>query len=200
VPSLYQLYSEFGNKDLKPETTTSYETGVEYYSDKFNARATGFVRDGKDVFLFSSTKYINGDNQHDYGIETEASINFTNLLSASFNYTYVNGEISTTNNLGKDTSFFNLYKRPKNIFNLSLNYQATKALFLSTILKAASKAFEGPYQLKAYYTLGFYGQYKFDKKFAVFADLQNITDQKYFVTRGFTTKGFNVNGGVRVSL
>jgi vitamin B12 transporter len=199
VPSLYQLYSEFGNKDLKPETTTSYETGVQYFSDKLNARITGFIRDGKDVFLWSG-KYINGDKQHDYGIETEASINFTNQLSASFNYTYVDGKISTKNNSGKDTSFFNLYKRPKNIFNFSLNYQTTKALFLSTSLKAAGKAFEGPYELKAYYTLGFYGQYKLDKKFTIFADLQNITDQKYFVTRGFNTKGFNANGGVRVSL
>ncbi len=199
VPSLYQLYSEFGNKDLKPEITTSYETGVQYYSDKINAGITGFIRNGRDVFLFSN-KYINGDKQHDYGIETEATLNFTAGLKASLNYTYVNGEISTTNNSGKDTSFFNLYKRPKNIFNLSLNYQATKDFFVSTSLKAAGKAFEGPYQLNAYYTLGFYGQYSFDKKFTVFADLQNITNQKYFETRGFTTKRFNANGGVRISL
>ncbi|MEO5649457.1 MAG: TonB-dependent receptor, partial [Ginsengibacter sp.] len=199
VPSLYQLYSEFGNKHLKPEITTSYETGVQYYSDKINVGITGFIRDGRDVFLFSN-KYINGDKQHDYGIETEATLNFTAGLKASLNYTYVNGEISTTNNSGKDTSFFNLYKRPKNIFNLSLNYQATKDFFVSTSLKAAGKAFEGPYQLNAYYTLGFYGQYSFDKKFTVFADLQNITNQKYFETRGFTTKRFNANGGVRISL
>ncbi len=211
VPSLYQLYSEYGNKNLKPETTTSYEAGIQYTSQKVNARATGFIRDGKNVILFYSdpvtyaSNYINGDKQHDYGIETEATINFTPHFTASFNYTYVNGEITTQNSPAKDTSFFNLYKRPKNIFNFSLNYNVTKQLYVSTHLKTVSKAFEpqymaAPYELKSYYTLDFYGRYKFNNKFSLFADLQNITDQKYFVTRGFGTKGFNVNAGFQVSL
>lgn len=210
VPSLYQLYSEYGNKNLKPETTTSYEAGIQYFSEKINARATVFVRDGKDVFLFYSdpvtyaSNYINGDKQHDYGIETEATVKFTPQFSATFNYTYVDGKI-TTQNTGKDTTFFNLYKRPKNILNLSLNYNVTKELYLSSHFKTVSKAFEpqyqaAPYELKGYYTLGFYGRYKFNNKFSIFADLQNITDQKYFVTRGFRTKGFNVNGGLQINL
>ena len=211
VPSLYQLYSEYGNKNLKPQTTTSYEGGVQYYTDKINVRVTGFVRDGKDVFLFYTdpntyaSNYINGDKQHDYGIETEAAINFTSQFSASVNYTNVDGEITTQKFPGKDTSFFNLYKRPKNVFNISLNYNVNKELYLSMHLKTVSKAFEPqylatPYELKGYYTLDFYGRYKFSKAVGIFADLQNITDQKYFVTRGFTTKGFNVNGGVQVTL
>ncbi|MEO8110753.1 MAG: TonB-dependent receptor [Ginsengibacter sp.] len=211
VPSLYQLYSEYGNKNLKPETTTSYEAGLQYFSEKINTRATGFIRDGKNVFLFYSdpvtyaSNYINGNQQHDYGIETEASINFTPQFSISANYTYVNGKITTQNSPGKDTSFFNLYKRPKNIFNISLNYNVTKELYLSTHFKTVSKAFEPqylaePYELKGYYTLDFYGRYKFNKKFSTFADFQNITGQKYFVTRGFSTKGLNVNGGVQIIL
>ncbi len=211
VPSLYQLYSEYGNKNLKPEISSNYEAGVQYFSDKINGRVTGFVRDTKDVFYFYfnpatfQSKYINADKQHDYGIETEATINFSDAFTASLNYTYVDGHISTKNGLDKDTSYFNLYKRPKNILNVSLSYQPAKKVYLSTVLKVVSKAFEprymnSPYDLKGYYTLGFYGQYKFNKNISVFADLQNITDQQYYVTRGFTTKGFNVNGGVKVKL
>ena len=211
VPSLYQLYSEYGNKNLKPETSTNYEAGAQYFSDNLNVRISGFARDIKDVFYFYSdpvtyaSRYINADKQHDYGIETEATVNFCKDFSASVNYTYVDGKVSTKDFAGKDTSYFNLYKRPKNVLNLSLNYQATKGLFLSTSLKAVSKAFEPkymsvPFELKSYYTLGFYGQYQFNKNITIFADLQNITDQKYFVTRGFTTKGFNGNGGVKVRL
>ena len=211
VPSLYQLYSEYGNKKLKPEVTTSYEAGVQYYSKKITARATGFIRDGKDVFLFYldpvtfAGNYINGDKQHDYGVETDATINFTPQVSLSANYTYVDGKITTENLTGKDTTFFNLYKRPKNILNLSINYSVTKNMYLSTHLKTVSKAFEpqymaASYKLNAYYTLDFYGHFKFNNKFTIFADLQNITGQKYFVTRGFTTKGFNVNGGLQINL
>jgi len=46
--------------------------------------------------------------------------------------------------------------------------------------------------------LGFYGQYNISKWLNIFTDLQNITDQKYFVTRGFTTKGSNFNAGVKM--
>jgi vitamin B12 transporter len=211
VPSIYQLYSEYGNRNLKPEVTTSFEAGAQYYSDKINARVTGFIRDGKDVFYFYTDpvtyagKYINADQQKDFGAEAEASFHFTPQIFASLNYTYVDGKISTKNAVAKDTSYFNLYKRPKNIFNLSLNYQATKDLFFSAHVKTASKAFEpqynGPsYELKGYYTVGFYGQYSFNKSFNIFADFQNITDQKYFETRGFTTKGFNFNAGVKMRL
>ncbi len=211
VPSLYQLYSEYGNKNLNPEVTTSYEAGLQYFADNINVRATGFIRNGKDVILFFTDPstfanyYINGDKQHDYGIETEASINFTSRLSVSLNYTLADGKITTQAVPGKDTSFFNLYKRPDNIVNFSLNYQATKDLYISAHLKTVSKAYEpqymaAPFQLKGYYTLDFYARYKFNTKFSMFADLQNITDQKYFVTRGFTTKGFNINGGVQIAL
>jgi vitamin B12 transporter len=209
VPSIYQLYSEYGNRALKPEVTTSLEAGAQYFSDEINARITGFVRDGRDVFYFYTdpvsyaSKYINADQQHDFGIETEASFHFSPELSASLNYTYVDGKISTKNGAEKDTTYFNLYKRPKNVLNLSLSYQATKNLFISTSLKTVSKAFEpqynGPsYELKGYYTLGFYGQYNISKWLNIFTDLQNITDQKYFVTRGFTTKGSNFNAGVKM--
>jgi vitamin B12 transporter len=209
VPSIYQLYSEYGNRSLKPEVTTSLEAGAQYFSDKINARITGFVRDGRDVFYFYTdpvsyaSKYINADQQHDFGIETEASFHFSPALSASLNYTYVDGKISTKNANEKDTSYFNLYKRPKNVLNLSLGYEAAKNLFISASFKMVSKAFEpqynGPsYQLNGYYTLNFYGQYNFNKVLNIFADFQNITDQKYFVTRGFTTKGFNFNTGVKM--
>ena len=184
---------------------------MQYFSDKINARVTGFVRDIHNVLFFYTdpvtyaSKYRNGDKQHDYGIETEATIHFCPEFSAYANYTYVNGAVSTKDFSGKDTSYFNLYKRPENVFNLSLNYQATRQLFLSTTFKTVSKAFEprymnAPYTLKGYYTLGFYGQYRFNKRFTIFVDGKNLTDQQYFVTRGFTTKGFNADAGVKIKL
>ena len=211
APSLYQLYSQYGNRDLKPEQSVTYEAGLQYYSTRINARVMGFARNISDVLYFYtdpvtySSKYINADKQKDYGIETEATINLSSSFSAALNYTYVDGKIATKDFSGKDTSYFNLYKRPKSVLNVSLNYQVTKELFLSTQIKTVSKAFEpqymGPnYELKSYYTLGFYGQYLFNKNFSVFADFQNVTDQKYFVTRGYTTKGFNMTGGVKMKL
>jgi vitamin B12 transporter len=211
APSLYQLYSEYGNKKLTPEITASYEAGFQFFSDKVTARVSGFARDGKNVILFYTdpatyaSYYINGDKQKDYGVETGATARFTTKLSAVVNYTYVDGKIFTRPSMDKDTSFFNLYKRPKNVLNVSVNYDVTKNIYLSTHLKMVSKSYEPqyqafPYELKGYYTLDFYGRYKFNNGFKIFADFQNITDQKYFVTRGFMTKEFNLNVGLQVDL
>ena len=209
VPSLYQLYSEYGNTALKPENTLSYEAGVQYFNENVKASITGFKRTGKDVFLFYTDpvtyagKYMNGDKQNDYGIETEAAFQINNKLSGSLNYTFVDGEITTQNN-GKDSSYFNLYKRPKNTLNLRVNYQPVEHLTMVVSLRAVGKSFEPvyrakPYELKGYYTLGFYGGYSINKMVSLFADLQNITDQEYFVTRGYNSKRFNVNGGVKLA-
>src|SRR5690606_19659907 len=167
--SLYQLYSEFGNRDLEPELTTSYEAGIQYLSEKINARVTAFIRDGQDIFLFYSdpvtyaSHYINGDKQHDIGFETEAKVQITEAIDVSANYTFTDGEI-TTNISGSDSSYFNQYKRPKSIVNLSLSWKATEVLSFNASLRAVSKSFEPlymqpPYELKGFYTLNFYGQY-----------------------------------------
>ncbi|HVW99211.1 MAG TPA: TonB-dependent receptor [Candidatus Babeliaceae bacterium] len=211
VPSLYQLYSEYGNRKLKPEITTGYEAGVQYFTNTINARVTGFIRNGKDVILFYTdpltynSYYINGDKQHDYGVETEATIHFAGKFAIAFNYTYVDGKVTSGLSGSKDTSYFNLYKRPKNVMNLSLNYTVNKNLYLSAHLKTVSKAFEPaymapPFQLNGYYVLDAYARYTFSKKIGIFSSFQNITGQKYFVTRGYTTKGFNVNAGLQLSL
>jgi vitamin B12 transporter len=76
---------------------------------------------------------------------------------------------------------------------------------VSTHFKTVSKSFEGqfaaaPVAMNGYYTLDIYSEYSFDKKFKVFADFRNITDQQYFEIRGFNSKRFNVNGGIMINL
>ena len=39
VPSLYQLYSEYGNKDLKPEKSQNYEGGIQFTTSKIQSTA-----------------------------------------------------------------------------------------------------------------------------------------------------------------
>ncbi|MGI8583870.1 MAG: TonB-dependent receptor plug domain-containing protein [Chitinophagaceae bacterium] len=211
VPSLYQLYSEYGNKNLKPETSTSTEAGLQFITDKINVRAVLFNRNIKDVFVFYTDpvtfagKYINDDRQKDHGVETDIILQLSDKLNISSNYTYVEGKIYTKNFIGKDTAYNNLYRRPSNTFNVTIGCQALKNLIVSSHFKTVSKFYEpqfaaAPYQLKGYYTIGFYGEYKLNKKFKIFADFQNITDQKYFDVRGFNSRRFNINAGINLNL
>ena len=137
-------------------------------------------------------------------MEAELAINFSDKFSASANYSFVDGKIYTKDFSGKDTTFHNLSKRPKNTFNVSINYQPLKELYLSVHLKTFDQFYENqfssnPYKLKGYSVLDFYSEYAFDKKLKLFANLQNITGQKYFDVTGFNTKRFNINAGINVN-
>ena len=130
VPSLYQLYSEYGNKQLKPEASLNTELGVQYFSknNQFNARVVYYNRTIKDVmfFYFNSTtfqaQYINQDKQKDNGLELEAAYTGVKNLSLKGFFNFVDGNISTKTGAGKDTTFFNLLRRPKTSFLFILIY------------------------------------------------------------------------------
>ena len=210
VPSLYQLYSEFGNRKLAPEESTSYETGIQYFSDKLKARFTGFIRDGRNVFFFYTdpvnftSQYRNGDRQHDLGFESEASVRFSDAFKLDVNYTFTDGELSTSVN-GKDSSFNNLYRRPKNVLNLSLSWSGIESLSVISRLRVVSKSYEPVYMqpsylVKGYFTLGLYAGYRVNENLSVFTDIENITDEKYFETRGLNSRSFSMNAGIKVTL
>jgi vitamin B12 transporter len=215
TPSLYQLASEYGNKDLKPESALTFECGVQYFSadNKFSGRLTGFKRDVTDVIFFYfnpstfQSQYINQDKQKDHGAELELSFKPTKNISLKAFYSFVDGKITTVQN-GKDTTYFNLIRRPKNSIGVNAGVRVTEKLFVSSNLSWFDKRKDAYFDamtfqtvnvvLDSYILLDVYAEYAFCKnRLKVFADLRNISDSKYSETAGFNTLGFNGYGGVR---
>jgi len=216
VPSLYQLYSEYGNKQLKPEASLNTELGVQYFSknNQFNARVVYYNRTIKDVmfFYFNSTtfqaQYINQDKQKDNGLELEAAYTGVKNLSLKGFFNFVDGNISTKTGAGKDTTFFNLLRRPKTSFGLNIGYQVTKQLYVSTNIAAFGEREDAYFDnttfttkyvtLQNYALLNLYTQYSFNKnKVTVFVDVRNILDSDYIEVSGYNALGTNFFGGVR---
>jgi vitamin B12 transporter len=208
VPTLYQLYSEYGNKDLRPESSINYEGGYQgaLFQDKLNLRVVGFQRETRDLIIFYNdpvsfrSYYANADKQKAYGGELEASYQITGGLNLSVNYTYVSGKLTQ-----QDTSYYNLYRRPKHALNAELGYQLTPGLYISAQFKYISKRFEsvfgkGTLPLDDYYTLGAYAEYKLGQILKIFGDFRNITDQQYFDVRGYTARKFNFTAGMAINL
>ena len=212
APSLYQVFSEYRNPftELKPEKSLSIEAGAQYTHKKMNLRAVYFMRNVNDVIVFYSagapsfaSYYRNYDKQKDKGVELEGSYTI-GKFNLSANYTYADGIVQTNNN-GKDTSFFNFYRRPKHSTNLNANVQATKKLFINAGAQFIGKRQEAIYAsapavLAAYYTINVYAEYAICKNLKAFADLKNITDQHYTDIRGFNSRRFNFMAGVNVNL
>jgi vitamin B12 transporter len=215
TPSLYQLFSEFGNRSLKPESAITAEAGIQYFStdNKFMGRVTGFIRNVKDVIFFYfnpstfQSQYINQDKQKDHGAELELSFKPTTNVSIKAFYSFVDGNVTTVRN-GKDTTFFNLIRIPKYTAAIHAGIRATDQFYISTNLSWFSERKDAYFDamtfqtmnvtLKSYVLLDVYAEYSLYKsKLKIFADLRNITNSKYNETAGFNTLGFNGYGGVR---
>lgn len=216
TPGLYQLFSEYGNKDLQPESAFTIEGGLQYFdpSDRFTARAVYFNRKIKDVMFFYydpntwKAQYINQDKQDDHGFEADASINITKRMQWRFNYSYVTGEVTTVN-AAKDTSYFNLLRRPKSSFGTAISWQLCDRLYISANLQAYGKRADVGFdpitystyevELKPFTLIGFYVDYGFcNNRFHLFGDIRNITNSKYQEVYGYNNPGINAYWGIRV--
>lgn len=208
TPSLYQLFSEYGNPDLQPEAAATSEAGVQYLApkQKFNARATLFARSVKDVIFFASS-YINQDKQRDNGFELDASYTIKKGTTVKAFYTYTTGEI-TTRKGNKDTTYNNLLRRPKSVLGLNIGSQVTSKLFVSSNLQSIGKRNDTYFDsntfssvsvvLKSYILWDVYAEYSLAKnKLKLFADFRNISNSKFTEISGFNTLGFNAYGGLR---
>jgi len=112
----------------------------------------------------------------------------------------------------KDTSYYNLIRRPKNNAHLFVNYQASKNFFISSSLQITGKRTDTYYDpisflpsevgLEAYTLWNLYAEYSFSKKrLTVFVDAKNLTNnKKYYEIYGYSVQGFNITGGIRFKI
>ncbi|HYM95320.1 MAG TPA: TonB-dependent receptor, partial [Chitinophagaceae bacterium] len=212
-PTLYQLFDPYaGNKYLKPEKGVIAETGTEFFFNKsFRMRIVGFYRNTKNAILYTynpsayTNLYLNVSRQENYGIEWESNFK-VDKWNFSGNYTFTDGKTKsaydgTGTPIGKDSSYYNLYRIPKNTFNLSIGLQATRYLFINSQLHAVSKREEfiygaAPETLNSYMTIDLYSEYKLGKIFNLFINLKNITNKKYFDFLGYNSAKFNFSAGL----
>jgi vitamin B12 transporter len=216
TPSLYQLYSEYGNKKLNPEAAITAEGGLQYYlSNKFTARAVVFSRNVKDIIFFYinpstyASQYINQDKQKDHGFELEATYNPSERVRLKAFYSFVTGNI-TTKTGSKDTTYNNLLRRPKNSFGLNIGINVSKQFFISSNLSVSGKRNDSYFDsqtfqvvktvLKSYALWDVYAEYSLYKnKLKLFTDFRNILNSKYTEITGFNTLRFNATGGAMFS-
>ncbi len=216
-PSLYYLYSPYGNRDLKPETATTYEAGAQLFGSRQQTyiRAVYFKRDVRDVVFFQSLdtepygRYINLNRQQDEGLELDLAYR-TGKLQLTGNYTYLTGAVTTLTQARRDTSYNNLLRRPKHSVTATLSYAILPKLTLSATGRVVGQRLDAVYNeqtfatnvvtLTAYTTLDVYAAYRVARRVNVFADLRNITNGQYFELAGFTSRRFNGTVGVVFSL
>lgn len=210
APALSELYGPVSwgsNQNLKPETSTTYEGGVQASVKNIDVRVTYYNRNTKNVIIYGpSFSLVNLDKQKDHGFEIEPTIRVNKNLQVKLFYAFVDGEV-TTSKAGKDTSYFNLLRRPKNSFGVTAGYQVTDKFFVNTNIynygKRTDSFFDNntfssrPVTLDSYVLWNLYTEYAFlPNKLKVFVDFKNILDKDYYEVYGYGVQGFNLMGGV----
>lgn len=205
VPSLYQLYSEYGNDALKPETSTNYEIGIQSLSNnkRNSIRLVAFKRDIKNLIVFFTdasfySQYINRDEQHDYGFEIENTITIGKKGQLVTNFAYVEG-VGETDNVKEN----NLFRRPNFTFNSTLTLEPAKGLTVMPNVRFVGTRKRGdfdtgPQMMPSYFTIDFSAGYLIASTYRLFVDCRNITDKNYQDIPGYSSRGLNFTAGLSV--
>ncbi len=135
APSLYQLYSPYGNTGLNPEDSTGGDAGVEQHlwENRLTLSATYFLTHFKNLIAFDNCPgsplcttlgqaggyYANLDRAKSSGVELQASASLTAVLLVSGNYSHIKTVDETP---GSPTFGQQAYHRPKDAANASVSY------------------------------------------------------------------------------
>lgn len=214
APSLNQLFGQYGaNPNLKAEQSRHIEAGAQWFSSdkKFSLRGVVFNRKINNVIIYSAGgKYLNFDEQNDHGAEIESSWNVNSKFTLKASYVFVTGEV-TTKVAGKDTTYNNLVRRPKNSIGINAGYQFTPALFVSVNFRTIGQRNDIYFDmntftnqsatLASYQLLDVYGEYKvLANRLTFFVNAKNLLNQDYQEVYGYSTMKFNIMVGVNARL
>ncbi len=200
-PTLYQLYSAFGFRDLQPETAKSYEAGVRqsFADGRVSLGATWFHRDTDRQIDFSlvTFTYFNLAKTRAEGVELEAVVEPVTGLTLRASYTHTDAENRSPGaNFGKD-----LQRRPKDAGSLSADYRFGFGLSLGGTATMVGDSFDDAgnfVRLNGYTLLGVRAEMPIGGNLALYGRIDNLDDAKYQTVAGYGTQGRAAYGGVRL--
>ncbi len=208
TPSLYQLYSEYGNANLTPEKNATAEAGFEtrLLSEKLRLEAIAFYRDQTNAidFFFNPDTFesyyvnINGTNKAK-GIETEVSYELTSQVKLNANYTFTQVDKDLNRLIPKHKANAGLDYQPnsRTLFNVNYQYFDTRndAYFDgSTFAVTAVK-------LDSYQLVNFLAKYELIRgRMSVFATATNILNETFVENICYSTRGRNFKLGLNFVL
>lgn len=195
APSLYQLYSSYGDPELDPEECEAYDFGFEQslLDGRATLRATYFRNDFEDMIEYDLTanKYKNIGRAETRGEEVEVSFRPIEDLTILANYTHLYTEDKET---GKE-----LLRRPTDQASLNLNWRWLEKGNLNLgVTYIGERADIGSVTLDKYTKVDFSLGYDIKENFQIFGRAENIFDEDYEEIYGYGTPGVSFYGGFKL--
>ena len=190
-PSFKELYLyRMANPGLNPENMVNYELTAGWNCGRWlGFDVTAYFSKGSDMIQTVEMKNVNTGSFINKGIEVSARSHPLDCLQLWATYSYLH------------TSVGNLAAAPKNQYYLGIGWDA----FPRFHADAAMKGIGGLYVADGmprqnYVTLDLRLSYQVIRQLQLFVNLDNVTDTRYTVVRGYEMPGFTVMGGFRFSI
>lgn len=192
APSLYELYGPFvGNTDLDPETSISFDAGLEYrFNERLVADVTYFTLDIDDLIQFAGGSYaqVPGTSRQ-RGIEASIYYDVNDQFSMGAAYTYTHT---------RDAQGFRNIRVPRHEVALTAAYKPAEKWTITGSAKfVADTVDSGDFELDDYVLLNAKVSYQATESTEVYVRGENLLDQDYQTVRGFGTPGIGVFAGFR---
>ncbi len=189
VPSLYQLYGDFGTATLKPEKGLNIDGGADYTYASGRVSLNLFTRTVRDLIDFdmSSFTYANIARAKASGVELEWRQQIGAALTLSGNYS----NLSTRNNSAGLTGK-RLPRRPDTLANFNVEYVASQKIHLGAGIRLSGESFDdgaNMVPLKAYTVADLRVRYAITEHMELYARLDNITDSHCETAKGYGQTG-----------
>lgn len=200
APTLYQLFSFYGDPGLQPEVAKSYELGFEQsvLEGQLRFGVTAFQRRTQnmidfDLFFF---RYNNIIRSRAKGIESFVELRPSDRLSVRANYSHVDSEKREDG----AANFVRHLRRPVHSLNASIDWQASGKLKLGADLRLASDSldgFGGSVRMDGYALVGVRAAYDVSDALQLYGRVENAGDTDYQTVAGYKAYGRNAHIGLR---
>lgn len=188
-PSFRELYLyRMANPDLQPEKMMNYEVSVgKSFSRYFSAELTGYYSKGDNMIQTVDMKNQNTGRFINKGLELSAHSHPLDNLWLTATYSYLH------------TSLRNLVGAPKNQYYLGVEWRPWRFLNVAADLKGVGGLYVADnIEHQNYALLNLKVTWDICRYVSVFTRLENITDARYTINRGYEMPGFTAMGGFKV--
>ena len=189
-PSFRELYLyRMANPDLQPEKMMNYELSVgKSFSRFISAELTAYYSKGDNMIQTVDMKNQNTGRFINKGLELSAHSHPLDNLWLTATYSYLH------------TSLSNLVGAPKNQYFLGADWKPWQFLGIGAELKGVGGLYVADdVKHQNYALLNLKVTWEICRYVSVFTRLENITDARYTINRGYEMPGFTALGGVKLS-
>lgn len=210
TPSLFQLFSDYGNTALRPESARSWDAGItqKLLDGRIEVGATWFHRDTRNLINYigctvltgictnrPNGTYDNVDKARAQGVEIALSLRPVDAMRVQAGFGHVEPiDVAT----GRD-----LVRRPRNTINTSVDYDWAFGLTSGVTVTHVASSFDdaaNARKLGGYVLVDARAAIPVTRRIELYGRIENLFNERYETSFRYGTPRRAAYGGVRLAL